>query len=389
MLTLVASFFGAMLLLVLWAAYRQRRLLRELRHGEVLFNAFFDASPTGLAILDRDLRYLRVNATRARLTGSDRAAAIGRTVDIAAPEFEPLAGRIHEALISSRSLEGIEVASAGPNASSHWLVSWFPIYQHPSRIPVGMGEVVLDITDRKRAEIALRDSEDRIRRLAAHREGQREQEYRRLAREFHDELGQVLTTARLHLQLLDRSLTQNESTSSETETSAAIHAIDGMLGEAYRSVKTIASDLRPAALNLGLTAAIEWIAARVLTPAGIPFTLSLAPAADELDTDRSTALFRIVQESLTNIVRHAAARNVHISLRVQGTQLIAVIEDDGRGFDADAVDRSAHFGLMGVAERAESLGGTLDIDSAPGEGTRINVQLPLPMPVPSEQESPP
>jgi PAS domain S-box-containing protein len=374
MLTLVASFFGAMLLLVLWAAVRQRRLLRELRHGEVLFNAFFDASPTGLAILDRDLRYLRVNATRARLTGSEHNAVIGRTVDSAAPEFAPLAGRLHEALISSRSLEGVEVASTGANPTSHWLVSWFPIYQHPSRIPVGMGEVVLDITDRKRAEIALRDSEDRIRRLAAHREGQREQEYRRLAREFHDELGQVLTTARMHLQLLDRSL--NQSSASENPASATIQTIDGMLGEAYRSVKTIASDLRPAALNLGLTAAIEWIAARVLTPAGIQFTLALAAAADELDTDRSTALFRIVQESLTNIVRHAAARNVHISLRRQGTQLIVVIEDDGCGFDADAVDRSAHFGLMGVAERAEFLGGTLDVDSAPGEGARIAITLP-------------
>ncbi len=149
-----------------------------------------------------------------------------------------------------------------------------------------------------------------------------------------------------------------------------------MIGEAHQSVKTIASDLRPAALNLGLTAAVEWVAARVLGPAGIRYHIAFTQAADRLDGDHSIALFRIVQESLSNIVRHAAAHDVHITLSQDGDGMYLLVEDDGRGFDAAAVDHSTHFGLLGVSERVTSLGGTLEIDSRPGDGTRLAVTLP-------------
>ena len=324
-----------------------------------------------------------MNTTRAELAGASATDMIGRSFDATTPEFQAASGRVHQALVSGRSLADVEISGAGPHSNNHWLVSWFPIYQHPSRIPVGMGEVVLDITDRKQAELALRASKDRLRRLAAHREGQREKEYRRLAQEFHDELGQVLTTARMHLQLLDRRLGLGDSAAGAHD---AVTTIDGMINDAYRSVKAIASDLRPAALNLGLSAAVEWLAARVLTPAGIQFTLALTAAADTLDPDRATALFRIVQESLTNVVRHAAAQTVHISLREETDNLVLVIADDGKGFDALGIDRSSRFGLLGISERAESLGGALDIDSAPGEGTRIAITLPRL--IPSETSTP-
>ena len=232
---------------------------------------------------------------------------------------------------------------------------------------------MLDVTALKRAQQDLERSREELRLLASHREERVEQERARLAREFHDELGQVLTTARMHLQLLERQLPADA-----TATRAAAQEVEAMIGEAGRCVKEIASDLRPAALNLGLSAAVEWLAARMLGKQGIAYTVSITPLADRLDDSHAIALFRIVQESLNNILRHAAAHHVHITLGSLDQELHLLVEDDGRGFDAEAVDHTAHFGLLGIAERVMALGGSLEIDSSPGAGARLSVSLPLP-----------
>jgi PAS domain S-box-containing protein len=374
-LTLIVCGLAIALLIVLWSARRQRSLARDIERSEAEFNAFFDASPAGMAILDRDLRFVRINETLARINGRAVADHVGQPIERAAPDLPasvlPL---MREVLVTGRGLHNVELparAPAQPGRDSHWLVSFFPIYTHSARIPIGAGAVVQDITQLKHAEQALERSRADLRRLGAHREGLIEREHQRLAREFHDELGQVLTTARMHLQLLERGLPAEAAASRD----AARH-IETMIAEAYRSVKTIASDLRPAALNLGLAAAVEWVAARMLEPARVGYDIVCAPAADRLDDDYAIALFRIVQESLTNIVRHANARNVHITLGDEDGAMQLLIEDDGGGFDVGRVDHAAHFGLLGISERVTSLGGRLEIDSAPGAGTRIGVTLP-------------
>jgi signal transduction histidine kinase len=231
--------------------------------------------------------------------------------------------------------------------------------------------VILDVTALKQTQHDLERSRQELRRLASHRETRVEQERARLAREFHDELGQVLTTARMQLQLLERNLPAEAAAARE-----AAHNIETMIGEAYRSVKEIASDLRPAALNLGLTAAVEWVAARMLAATDIHCGISFARAADRLDDDYAIALFRIIQESLSNIVRHSGAGNVDITLSHEDGEMRLLVEDDGKGFDVPAVDHATHFGLLGISERVTSLGGTLAIDSSPGAGTRLSVTLP-------------
>lgn len=228
--------------------------------------------------------------------------------------------------------------------------------------------MLLDVTELKHAQISLELSREDLRRLARHRENERESEYRRLAREFHDELGQLLTGARLRLQLLERI--------PNGEADKAIGEIDTILGDAYRSIKSIATELRPPALNLGLAAAIEWQAQRTLLPAKLGFTAALRTDAESLPDAAKTSLFRIAQESFTNIVRYAKAVSVHVSLRMEGADYLLEISDDGVGFNLDLVDRHTHFGLSGMRERALALGGDLDIDSAPGEGTRIHVRVP-------------
>ena len=257
-----------------------------------------------------------------------------------------------------------------PGAGQRWLQMRGSVEIGPDGERLLAG-VIVDVTPLMSAQQALETSREELRRLASYRENEREREYRRLAREFHDELGQLLTSARMQLQWLDNRLADDPATRT------ALASIESMIGEAYRSVKSIATELRPPALNLGLPAAIEWQAARVLTPAGLQFTSSLAPLADTLPDAVATALFRIVQEAFTNVLRYAGARSVHVSLRQAGDQLSLSVADDGGGFDPVSVAPGEHFGLVGMRERVAALQGVLDIDSAPGEGTCISVHLPL------------
>ncbi len=232
--------------------------------------------------------------------------------------------------------------------------------------------VIVDVTPLMSTQQALESSREELRQLATYRENEREQEYRRLAREFHDELGQLLTSARMQLQWLEGRI------GDEQATRGALAAIETIIGEAYRSVKSIAAELRPPALNLGLPAAIEWQAERELAPAGLHVTVALAPVAESLPDAIATALFRIVQEAFTNVLRYAGARRVHVSLRADDGELVLSVADDGCGFDPAGVAAGEHFGLVGMRERVAALHGTLDIDSAAGEGTRITARLPLP-----------
>lgn len=235
--------------------------------------------------------------------------------------------------------------------------------------------VMIDVTALKTAQLGLEASRQELRQLAIHREREREQEYRHLAREFHDELGQILTSARMQLQLQLQLLEQRLN--DPVQARINIEKIDTMLGEAYRSVKSIATALRPPALNLGLPAAIEWQAERVLAPAGLKFTISHTDIADTLPDAIATPLFRIVQEAFSNIIRHAKSTSVHVSVRSTTDGLRLCIADDGVGFDLTRVNSANHFGLIGMRERICALGGMLDIDSAIGEGTRLSVSVPL------------
>jgi signal transduction histidine kinase len=236
--------------------------------------------------------------------------------------------------------------------------------------PVILG-VMLDVTALKLAQEALEQSREELRRLAQHRDARVEQERARLAREVHDELGQVLTAARMQLQLLRGELAAQQP----ADPAERITVVESLIGEAYRSVKSIAADLRPAALNLGLTAAVEWLAERLLQPAGIVAEIRFSAEADQLDEQRTVALFRIVQESLANIVRHAGASRVELRFAAEGNHRCLTIRDDGRGFDPATVDRGKHFGLLGMVERAQALGGALVITSTPGAGTTLTLEL--------------
>ncbi|HEX8963608.1 MAG TPA: sensor histidine kinase, partial [Rhodocyclaceae bacterium] len=225
---------------------------------------------------------------------------------------------------------------------------------------------------RRRAESELAQSRDQLRQMIVHREQLLEEEHKRIAIEIHDQLGQLLTAAMLNLRSLERSLGDvGEDAKRQFE------EVLGQLDESYYGMKNIATLLYPAVLKFGFRPAVEWLAGRLLKVAGIHWRMEVEEPFPVLESEQSMGLFRIVQEALVNVVHHSHAADVLIALRRTETTATLQITDDGQGFDAAANGQFAGFGLIGMRERAESLGGYVTIISRPGEGTTVQVTVPL------------
>lgn len=225
---------------------------------------------------------------------------------------------------------------------------------------------------RRQAEAELAQSRDQLRQMIARREQVLEEEHKRIAMEIHDQLGQLLTAAMLNLRSLERGLGPIGKDARDQ-----IEEIQAELNESYYGMKNIATLLHPAVLKFGFPAAVEWLAGRLLKVAGVRWRIDVASPPPPLGQEQSMGLFRIVQEALVNVVRHARAANVRISLEAADGTLALEVADDGCGFDPGAGGAGITFGLIGMRERAESLGGRVTISGGPRGGTRVRVELPL------------
>jgi PAS domain S-box-containing protein len=232
--------------------------------------------------------------------------------------------------------------------------------------------VMRDITERKRATDELLRSREELRRLSAGLTSAREAERRAVSRELHDELGQRLSAIKMGLSL---ALTQ---AASEPALDAQLRELAREVDATVGSVRRIASDLRPTMLDdLGLDAAIEWLAADWSRRTGIGIELDCEPVDAALSDAAKTSVYRIVQEALTNIVRHAQASRVWIAMHREGANLELRVADNGTGLAPGAVDKHDSHGLMGIRERARLLGGVASIRNLPDTGCALLVTLPL------------
>jgi PAS domain S-box-containing protein len=241
-----------------------------------------------------------------------------------------------------------------------------------------MLSIIRDVTDRKEtarlrhAKQALEGEMETRRAVAQQLEHAREEERARLARDIHDALGGALTGLKIDLARLKRV--------PPSSAPAWAAELDGMLqvvDEAVHIMRRVASDLRPAALDdLGLASALEWQVGEFRRRSGIECRLVTAAPVDELTPDQAIAVFRIVQEALTNILRHAGATDVEVHLEQQNDRLRLRVRDDGQGIPPERLNNSVTLGLAGMHERARLLGGTLHIAAQPGQGTTLTVEIP-------------
>jgi PAS domain S-box-containing protein len=231
----------------------------------------------------------------------------------------------------------------------------------------------VDITERSRAEEALYASREQLRALTGYLQTAREAERATIAREIHDEFGQALTAFKMDLSWLARRLPQRRG----AELAAKVSAMSGLIDGAINTVRRIATELRPGLLDdLGLIAAIEWQAEEFADRTGIACDLRLGDQGIPLDRDLATALFRIFQEALTNVARHAEATTVTVELKESPAELTLVVADNGRGIAPDRVTAPHSLGLLGMRERAREWGGDVAFEVAAGQGTTVTVRIP-------------
>jgi signal transduction histidine kinase len=209
------------------------------------------------------------------------------------------------------------------------------------------------------------------------REGAREEERCRLARELHDDLGQALTGLKMELSWLEHRVA-GEPSPSAADVHAKVQVMRQLVERAMHTVRTVITELRPEALDrLGLVAALEWQAETFARQVGLRCRFHATDEPVELDGGRASSVFRVFQEMLTNVARHAAASRVDVEIAQNHEVFVVTVRDNGRGFEPGALTRPSAFGLLGMRERALLLGGEIEITTAPRRGTTVILSVPL------------
>jgi signal transduction histidine kinase len=233
--------------------------------------------------------------------------------------------------------------------------------------------ILRDVTERVRAEEDLRRSREELRELSAAAHSIREQEQRRMAREIHDELGQSLTALKMDVAWMLGNLSAGSPSLTEK-----LDTMQAQLDETVAATRRISADLRPLMLDdLGLIPAAEWLAQTFSERTGIPCKLHIRPPDIELAEPHASTLYRILQESLTNVARHAKASEVDVVIEQTDGALTLSVKDDGRGFSQAEARAQKTYGLLGVRERTLLLGGDASVTSEPGRGTTVDVRIPV------------
>lgn len=331
------------------------------------WRALLEFVPDVVLIVDQDHRIAYMNRAEA---GVEPHQAVGLPVDVFLPE--EFAGAVREQLEHIfRSGETASYETVAHNLQG--VARWYSCRGGPVLRDGRVAQVIViatDITDRKRTEAELSRSRTQLRGLSARLQSAQEEERLRLARELHDELGQLLTALQLDLSWLHKRLPDELLTRAE--------AMATLLDTTIREVRRISAQLRPPLLDdLGLAAALDWLSQEMCGRGGLSYSLDARIDESRLVPECAVSLFRIGQEALTNVLRHSEADEVRVRLVEEDGALVLEVSDNGRGLSENGERESPAMGLLGIEERAQLWGGQVQIEGAAGKGTTLRVRIPL------------
>jgi two-component system, NarL family, sensor histidine kinase UhpB len=357
----------------------ERRTLAEgqLRESEQRYRHLVEHAIDVWYETDPEGRFTFVNsATVRKILGFDESEIMGRSYsEFVRPEWRERVARFYADQFRNRVPSTyLEFPAVAKDGREIWFGQYVQLVMDGDRI-VRHRAYCRDVTDRRQRESQLEASRERLRQLSSYLESVREAERTRIAQEIHDELGAVLTGIKLGLAAIAKASGTQHDALPRRKLGAVIQSVDG----AIQTVRKIAADLRPSLLdNLGLWAAIEWQCQEMERRLGIPVSIRLGQREPDasLDRDRATAVFRIVQEALTNVARHARATRVEVSAEADAGAVRVSVCDNGKGMSRSGTEQVKTFGLLGMQERARSFGGDVTWSSEPGGGTTVRVNVP-------------
>ncbi len=332
-----------------------------------------ESSEDFIAIVDKNYVYQVVNSAYTALQGRPKHEIVGRPVAaVMGEDFFQTAIKSYLDRCLAGENQYIEAKRLHPKLGViNMAISYYPLRSEEQII--GVVALLRDITEYKAAESELIESREQLRGLSAHLEEVREKERSEIARMLHDELGQALTGLRIDtLQLGQKLRSVNPELAESTDSMVTL--ID------YLNNKTrqLVSNLRPGMLDdLGLVPALEWYVDHFMQRTGIHSVFSANTQEKDLPDETATGIYRICQEALTNVYRHAAASRVEVELTVGDGQIALEIRDNGIAIDLKRINTQNSFGILGMRERARALGGTLTVDRAKPSGTTVRVQVPI------------
>jgi PAS domain S-box-containing protein len=355
----------------------RKRAEDKLRESEERFRTLVESQGEGIGIVDAQECFVFANPAAETIFGVPRGSLIGRSLVefVKSEQWEIIEAQTNVRREGKRSVYELGIVRAD-GGTRYLLVTATPRIQDERYS--GAFAVFSDITERKQAEEELRKSHEELRMLADRLQTIREEERKRLAREFHDQLGQSMTALKMDLVLLLRTISDEKRDIQRKLVAEELRSMQKLVEDTVRLIWNIIADLRPQMLDdLGLLAAFEWETKQFELRTGISCKFKSSAGDILLDSKKSIALFRIYQEALTNVARHANATVVKSVLRTDNEVLILEIRDNGRGISPSEQLRSESLGLIGMRERAMILGGSFEINGIAGKGTTIIVRLPL------------
>jgi len=360
---------------------------KALRESRAKFEAALASMSDSVIITDAEGRFVEFNDAFATFYRFKSKAECAKNFDEFAGIFEvflqngePAPREMYAAqrALRGETATGVEYAIHRRDTGERWIgsISFSPIRSQDGAI-TGAVITARDITETKQAEAALLRNEklamqrEQLQALAKRLQQVREEERKMVARDLHDQIGQILTAIKM-----DTAWALRHLPDSEAEVHDRLAGSIDLINDGVKSVRRICSGLRPGILDdLGLAAAIEWQASEFATRTGIGCVVTVPSADLQVDNDRATEIFRIFQECLTNVARHAEATSVRASLSTQDEDLLLVVQDDGKGFSES--ESTGSLGVLGMKERAKACGGSLQVSSSPGAGTTVAVRVPL------------